>query len=341
MAGLLDLGNGIKMVNPSTFAPAPQPQNAVKDGLSILKLRNDLQNAPLQRQRLQQDVQKGGLDIKKGQLDVELKTSQVELAASQAFEQEQKINIEKNKAFTEFYKQGIDLLKDNPLAGQAYIKQVMPDAQISVNETGEVAQVTIPTTKLQKDSNGALQEVKTNESFSFNISKGEINAQQRSQLTGQWFDKFNKNKSIDAYLGRSLHFNQITALAAKKTNVADLGLLVNYMKVIEPTSAVQQGELATVENAPGVSQRVIGLYNGLRGGGTLSDDVRKNLIEASKSMYNSFRDPAIQAGRNIAEIARRQGLNPNNVVQPIADISVDSFLTSDDDLLNSVRGGLK
>jgi len=87
----------------------------------------------------------------------------------------------------------------------------------------------------------------------------------------------------------------------------DIGIVFGYMKVLDPTSVVREGEQATVQNAGNVSQQLIALYNSLvttegRMDATVRADIlARALAEAARA--RQFMDEQIAPTRATLEDA--------------------------------------
>ena len=93
---------------------------------------------------------------------------------------------------------------------------------------------------------------------------------------------------------------------------ADLTLLVNYMKLIDPGSVVREGEVATAQNAGGVSEAVRRVYNNiLEGkGDKLTGPQRRRFLVESRKLYNSRRREQDEIDRQFSVRAREGRVNP-------------------------------
>ena len=115
------------------------------------------------------------------------------------------------------------------------------------------------------------------------------------------------------------------------TGVDDLALIFAYMKTIDPTSVVREGEFANAENSGGVGNRVRNLYNSVLFGNRLTDEQRKNFLNSAtgqlKSQYDSFKIIYDQ----YEGLANQYSLSADNVVT--------DYLT-DKSIIKSTAGGL-
>lgn len=102
------------------------------------------------------------------------------------------------------------------------------------------------------------------------------------------------------------------------TGAGDIALLFQYMKILDPGSTVREGEFATAASVAGVPGQIEALRQKVVGGGFLSKDARKQIKDQAQKIYES---QAVQHDKMVtqyANITKRLGLNPDNVVIDLA-----------------------
>lgn len=100
----------------------------------------------------------------------------------------------------------------------------------------------------------------------------------------------------------------------EKTGAGDMALIFQYMKLLDPSSTVREGEYATAANAAGVPSTLQAIYNRVVGGGQLGDDGRKQILSQANRFYNTAALQHDKLTTDFANKAKRQGLNANNVI---------------------------
>jgi len=98
------------------------------------------------------------------------------------------------------------------------------------------------------------------------------------------------------------------------TGAGDIGLVFQFMKILDPGSTVREGEFATASNAAGVPAAVMGQYNKIIGGGTLSDKARREIKSQAEKFYHAAERQHDQTVNSFLQIAKRQKLDDKNVV---------------------------
>lgn len=102
-------------------------------------------------------------------------------------------------------------------------------------------------------------------------------------------------------------------LSAKDDAAGDLSLIFSYMKMLDPGSVVREGEFANAQNAGGVPDRVLNVYNRLRDGERLTPGQRKMFIGQGKALLDAaqMREQTVRDG--LGRVIKSYRLNPDNV----------------------------
>lgn len=128
-----------------------------------------------------------------------------------------------------------------------------------------------------------------------------------------------ENSLRDDFLKESKDFLTVRSFKTRidnldKSGAGDLALVFSFMKMLDPPSVVREGEQATAANAAGVPEAVRGLYNRVIGEGKMSDEARKQLVSQANKIYLGSKGQHDQRAQQFSGIAKRQGLNPDNVI---------------------------
>lgn len=101
--------------------------------------------------------------------------------------------------------------------------------------------------------------------------------------------------------------------AAEDNAAGDLSLIFSYMKMLDPGSVVREGEFANAQNAAGVPQRVLNLYNKLLEGERLGDKQRKQFRGQANGLFKaaSKREGEVRSG--LEKVIKNYGLNSENI----------------------------
>jgi hypothetical protein len=101
--------------------------------------------------------------------------------------------------------------------------------------------------------------------------------------------------------------------AAQDSAAGDLSLIFSYMKMLDPGSTVREGEFATAQNAAGVDERVINLYNNIATGERLNEGQRKSFKGQSDALFKAAEIREKDVRKGLTKIAGNAGLNVDNV----------------------------
>lgn len=82
--------------------------------------------------------------------------------------------------------------------------------------------------------------------------------------------------------------NSLQALSKVNTGAAQLGIIFNYMKSLDPQSVVREGEQVQVMRSDGIWGQIKGYVDQLNAGNGLSQDARDNIVNAAKINANAM-----------------------------------------------------
>jgi len=85
------------------------------------------------------------------------------------------------------------------------------------------------------------------------------------------------------------------------------------MKMLDPGSVVRESEFATAQNAAGVPDRIINLYNKALTGNGLNETQRKNIRNQADSLFKKTAEDERRVRDGISRIATNYGLNTDNI----------------------------
>jgi hypothetical protein len=118
-------------------------------------------------------------------------------------------------------------------------------------------------------------------------------------------------------------FNRVKDLTAGSTapgaGTADYNLVVGLAKLLDPNSVVREGEVKSTADTGGAIDRLNVMLASLGPGGAgLSPEVRRSLMTEANGRMKAYYDQAAGKRQWISEVATRHGVNPDDVVPPLA-----------------------
>lgn len=110
------------------------------------------------------------------------------------------------------------------------------------------------------------------------------------------------------------NIDKIKASAKQDSAAGDISMIFAYMKMLDPTSVVREGEFATAQNAAGVPDRVMNLYNKAMKGERLNGDQRQDFIGTAESIFADEQKRFSDKSKYYSGLAESYGVDPKNVV---------------------------
>lgn len=112
----------------------------------------------------------------------------------------------------------------------------------------------------------------------------------------------------------------------------DVALIFEFMKMLDPTSTVREGEFATAKNTGGVPESIANTYNQLLSGGFLQPEQKKQFLDLAGEIFKSQLEQFNTEYNTYAAIAERNfGADKVKNVLPMPSYNVDDL----EDLLGS------
>ena len=96
----------------------------------------------------------------------------------------------------------------------------------------------------------------------------------------------------------------------------DLALIFAFMKVLDPTSVVREGEFANAQNTGGIAENVVNAYNKALNGERLTDRQRSEFFRTANGMMRDRQANYQEVVNRQRDLASQYGLNPDRVAAP-------------------------
>ena len=147
------------------------------------------------------------------------------------------------------------------------------------------------------------------------MAMGVIPADKRPEVESRFRKEYNDQtqpyQTVKSAYGR--------VLSSDDSAVGDLSLIFGYMKMLDPGSVVREGEFATAQNAAGVPERIMNIYNKLITGERLNVSQRNSFKGQAKNLYSSALESEKTVRSGLERIATGYGLNTNNIFYTAAE----------------------
>lgn len=106
----------------------------------------------------------------------------------------------------------------------------------------------------------------------------------------------------------------VEALSKNPSAASDIALIFQYMKILDPASVVREGEFATAQNAAGVPDRIMNIYNRIISGQRLNESQRADFVSQARTLAGTKLDQYRRDIDQYRAVAERSKVNPANVI---------------------------
>lgn len=113
------------------------------------------------------------------------------------------------------------------------------------------------------------------------------------------------------------HWTRLNAAHSQRDGAGDIAMVYSFMKMLDPTSVVREGEFATASNAGGVPEHILNLYNRVIRGERLPDQVRDSFLEQGARQFDGLARTQVEIENRFRGLARANNLNPERVVPDV------------------------
>lgn len=129
--------------------------------------------------------------------------------------------------------------------------------------------------------------------------------------------EFEQRQDVKDFRKARTQFNALrdTALNPRATAQDDIAVIFQFMKTLDPTSTVREGEFATAQNATGVPDAVRNAFNKAQNGERLNPQQRRQMAQTAYRSYQAFRDAYNTAAGEFRSYASDYGVNPDRVAR--------------------------
>ena len=110
---------------------------------------------------------------------------------------------------------------------------------------------------------------------------------QKKSMIENFQSIYRQNDVVKNYNTAQEQINKVLAGAKQDSAAGDVSLIFTFMKVLDPTSVVREGEQATAANAAGVPSRVRNAFNKALTGEKLSLPQRKDFVSTAIKLFQT------------------------------------------------------
>ena len=97
---------------------------------------------------------------------------------------------------------------------------------------------------------------------------------------------FTNNAIVKDFNTATTQYNKLLSSAKQKSAAGDMSMIFTYMKILDPTSVVREGEQATAKEAGAVPDKVLNFYNKAVTGQKLTSTQRADFVSTGTKLYD-------------------------------------------------------
>ena len=119
------------------------------------------------------------------------------------------------------------------------------------------------------------------------VPKGEDTGKIARDQTESLQKLFTGNSVVKDFNTATSQYEKLLTSSERETAAGDMSMIFTYMKILDPTSVVREGEQATASNAAGVPDRIRNVYNKTVTGQKLTTKQRADFVQTGTQLYNT------------------------------------------------------
>jgi hypothetical protein len=120
--------------------------------------------------------------------------------------------------------------------------------------------------------------------------------------------EFNARPEVKDYRSKSSSVANMRVFATRASPASDMSMIFLFMKMLDPTSVVREGEYATAQNATSIPERIRNQYNKAINGTGLNPKQRQDFLSQAESILLNAETSYQTAQAEYADYARLSGV---------------------------------
>lgn len=232
-----------------------------------------------------------------------LQASGLKAAAAKAAESEQGIFTPTGLAKHAFTNK-LDVVKDPSMANYTY-QMKAPDGTLTPVYFKQRGDLTDAKLKSEIDKNNAMTS---------SLKGPGGGAAKKFSNEKELRNEINNLPEVKTYKIASEGYNSMLQGAKADSAAGDMALIFGYMKLLDPNSTVREGEYATAEQARGVPDTVINLYNKVISGERLAPTQRTDFLNVGHLKLSSQLNSVEKSLSNYDGVIKKYGLDRDNII---------------------------
>lgn len=148
---------------------------------------------------------------------------------------------------------------------------------------------------------------------------GQVLDEDTRKAANELRDEFNTN-GVKPYVAAREGYQKVLAAAKDESAAGDIALIFGYMKTLDPTSTVREGEFATAQNAGGLSDQVRNMYNRVASGERLNVEQRKMFSQSALGQFKVAEKNFAGEAMRYKGLAGKYGIPEDLVLRTFDDV---------------------
>jgi hypothetical protein len=109
-------------------------------------------------------------------------------------------------------------------------------------------------------------------------------------------------------------YARMKSASAVNSGAGDIAVVYSYMKMLDPTSVVREGEYATAENTGGIPEKITNVYNKIISGQRLTPEQRRQFLESGEVIAKDKVERFGKTRSQFENIAKSSGADPGRIM---------------------------
>lgn len=151
--------------------------------------------------------------------------------------------------------------------------------------------------------------------------QGSENIDRRIKQESDLRKEYKTDERVKRFSVQADALKRLDASVSENTPEGDIGIVYAYIKMLDPDSAVREGELALAGQARGVPEEIIGTYNRLISAPGSRLPNRERFKKAAHSLFEPAKTSFEAVKKYYTNLAIRKGFDAVDVVVPVGEVS--------------------
>lgn len=138
-----------------------------------------------------------------------------------------------------------------------------------------------------------------------------IDLKDKAAIEGRLYDDYRNAQPVKNLVLVRDAVRNIAALSKSKTGIADIGIVYSLVKVLDPASAVKEGEITLSQSANPAAQKIADAWNNAAKGRLGNDEKNKQILSAARAIYKETERGANMERDAVSKRGNQYQINPD------------------------------